>query len=335
MPKTDYSLFNLGDIKLQSGIILKNAQIAYKTYGKLNKKKNNVIVYPTWFTGFISDNEWLIGKHEALNPNKYFIIVVAAFGNGQSTSPSNTGLGPTFPNITLYDNVINQYKLVTKLFGINKIEMVVGWSMGAQQTFQWGCLFPDMIKKIAPICGSSKTAQNNFVFLEGVKYALINSNDFHNGYYETKPYNGLQAVARVYSGWGFSQPFYNNYTWRELGYTSLEDFEVGFWQSFFNKRDANNLLCMLWTWQNADISDNKIYNKNQKIALESIKAKSYVMPCNYDLYFTPETNIKEVSYMPNAKIVEIYSIWGHFSADGLNKKDTIFINKKLKKLLKY
>lgn len=119
---------------------------------------------------FISDNELLIENNMALDPQKYFIIVVASFGNGQSTSPSNTGLGPNFSNITLYDNVVTQYRLVTELFGITSIELVVGWSMGAQQTFQWACLYHDMIKRIAPMCCSSKTAQNNFVFLEGVKY---------------------------------------------------------------------------------------------------------------------------------------------------------------------
>ncbi len=329
----DYKLYDLGNIVLQSGKTLENAQIAYKTYGTLKDDKSNVIVYPTWFTGFISDNEWLIGDNMALDPNKYFIIVVAAFGNSQSTSPSNTGLGPNFPNITLYDNVVNQYRLVTELFGITSIELVVGWSMGAQQTFQWACLYPDMVKRIAPMCGSSKTAQNNFVFLEGVKYPLLNSVDFHDGHYTSKPYKGLQSVARVYSGWGFSQPFYNVEEWKKLGFNSLEEFEKGFWENFFYKRDPNNLLCMLWTWQHADLSSNPVYNNDQRLALASIKAKAYVMPCNYDLYFTPDVNQMEVSQMPNAEFVEIISIWGHFAADGLNPVDTQFVDEKLKELL--
>lgn len=336
----DYKLYDLGDIELQSGFILSNAQIAYKTYGTLNFNKSNVIVYPTWFTGYIADNEWLIGKNMALDPDKYFIIVVAAFGNGQSSSPSNTCLGTNFPNITLYDNVVNQHRLIIEIFGIKSIELVVGWSMGAQQTFQWGCLFPQMVKRIAPICGSSKTAPNNFVFLEGVKYALKNScqseteYDYNNNYKNLiLPKKGLQAVARVYSGWGFSQPFYNVEEWRKLDFNTLEEFEQGFWEKFFYQRDPNNLLCMLNTWQYADISANPIYRYDHTKALGAISSKAFVMPCNYDLYFTPDVSLYEVSQMPNAEFVEIKSIWGHFSADGLNPIDTMFIDDKLKELL--
>ena len=220
-----YKTYKLGDITLQSKLILKNAEIAYKTYGVLNSDKNNVIIYPTWFTGFISDNEWLIGENMALNPSKYFIIVVAAFGNGQSTSPSNY---TDFPNITLFDNVTSQYRLVSELFGITQIKLVVGWSMGAQQTFQWACLYPNMIEYIAPMCGSSKTSHHNFVFLEGVKAPILADCEFQNGQYTKKPIKALKGVARVYAGWGFSQPFYKEETWRQLGYTSLEDFLVNF-----------------------------------------------------------------------------------------------------------
>ena len=61
-------------------------------------------------------------------------------------------------------------------------------------------------------------------------------------------------MARVYAGRDFSQAFHWDQVYRKLGYSSLEDFLVGFWEGFFlDGRDANNLLTMLWTWQNGDI----------------------------------------------------------------------------------
>ena len=81
----------------------------------------------------------------------------------------------------------------------------------------------------------------------------------------SKPAKGLRAMARVYAGWGFSQAFYRERLDIErLGYSSLEDFLVGFWEGFFLPKDANNLLAMLWTWQNGDISDNELYNGDFK-----------------------------------------------------------------------
>jgi homoserine O-acetyltransferase/O-succinyltransferase len=67
-----------------------------------------------------------------------------------------------FPNVTIYDNVRLQHRLVTEKFGIEKIALVTGWSMGAQQTFQWGASYPDMVERIAPFCGTAKTWPHNF-----------------------------------------------------------------------------------------------------------------------------------------------------------------------------
>jgi len=81
-----YLTHTFDEIKLQSGKTILNAEIAYKTFGNINDNKDNVIIYPTWYSGFISDNEWLISEDMTLNPNKYFIIIIAMINNGQSCS---------------------------------------------------------------------------------------------------------------------------------------------------------------------------------------------------------------------------------------------------------
>jgi homoserine O-acetyltransferase len=253
----DYEVFDLGDVVLQRGATLRDAKLAYKTYGTLNEEKSNAIVYPTWYSGRHWENEWLIGEGMALDPNEYFIIVPNMLGNGLSSSPSNTPPPydkARFPNVTVYDNVSVQHKLVTELFGIERLALVTGWSMGAGQTYQWAVSYPEMVLKMAPFCGSAKTSEHNIVFLEGVKAALTADSAWSVGWYDEQPTRGLRAAARVYAGWGFSQAFYWDRVYEELGFSSLEDFLVGFWEGFFlDNRDANNLLTMLWTWQNGDI----------------------------------------------------------------------------------
>ena len=109
-------------------------------------------------------------------------------------------------------------------------------------------------------------------------------------------------MARVYAGWGFSQAFYRQeLDLKTLGYSSLEDFLVAFWEGFFLPKDANNLLTMLWTWQHGDISANELYNGDFRKALGAITAKAYVMPGQTDLYFPPEDSEFEVAHMPNAE----------------------------------
>lgn len=332
----DYEIFELGNLTLQSGATLRNTKLAYKTYGTLNVDKSNVIVYPTWYSGQHYDNEWLIGEGMALDPQKYFIIIPNMIGNGLSSSPSNTPQPynkARFPNVSFYDNVYAQHRLVTEKFGIEKIALVVGWSMGAGQTYQWAVSYPDMVERILPFCGSAKTSLHNIVFLEGVKAALQADAAWQGGWYSEPPTTGLRAVGRVYAGWGLSQAYYREKVYLEQGYSSLEDFLVEFWEGFFLKKDANNLLTMLWTWQNGNIGNTPGFDGNFEKALGAIKAKAIVMPAEMDLYFPPEDNEYEVKLMPNAEFRVIKSVWGHFAGGGVNPVDTQFIDDNLKALL--
>jgi homoserine O-acetyltransferase len=336
----DHEVFELGNVVLQEGATLREAKLAYKTFGSLNEDKSNAIVYPTWYSGRHWENEWLIGGGMALDPSEYFIIIPNMLGNGLSSSPSNTPPPydrSRFPNITVYDNVCAQHRLVAEHFGIEKLALVTGWSMGAGQTYQWAVSHPEMVERILPFCGSARTSPHNIVFLEGVKAALTADDAWKGGWYEEQPTKGLRAMARVYAGWGFSQAFYWDEVYKEkLGFSSLKDFLVGFWEGFFlDDRDANNLLTMLWTWQNGDIGRTPGFDGDYERALASITAKAIVMPAEKDLYFPPEDEEYAVKHMSgtDAKLRVIPGVWGHFAGGGLNLEDIEFIDATLKELL--
>jgi homoserine O-acetyltransferase len=335
--RDDYETYSLGDFTLSGGATLADARIAFKTYGRLNDTRDNAIVYPTWYSGRHWENEWLIGDGMALDPGRYFIIVPNMLGNGLSSSPSNTPPPydhARFPEVRVQDNVRAQHRLVTEHFGIQTLVAVCGWSMGAGQTYQWAVSFPEMVPRILPFCGSARTSPHNQVFLEGVKAALTADAAFREGWYDSPPTRGLRAASRVYAGWGFSQAFYLQERWREIGYTTLEDFLVRFWEGFFlDERDANNLLTMLWTWQHGDIGATEGFDGSLERALASIRARAIVMPAEKDLYFPPEDNAYEVEHMPNAELRVIPGVWGHFAGGGANPADTAFIDQALKELL--
>ena len=334
----DHEIFELGDVVLQCGKTLRGAKLAYKTYGTLNPARDNAIVYPTWYSGQHTENEWLIGAGKALDPAKHFIIVPNLFGNGLSSSPSNTPPpwdGPRFPNVTAYDNVRQQHRLVTEKFGIERLKLVTGWSMGALQTYHWAALYPDMVPRILPFQGSAKCSRHNRVFLEGAKAALTADAAFADGWYEKPPTRGLRAFGRVYAGWGFSQTFYRvEADLHAMGYASLEDFLTGFWEGLFYHRDANNLLAMLWTWQNGDISDNEVFRGDFHAALGAIKAKAILMPASTDLYFPPADNEIEARHMPNAELRVVDTYWGHFAGGpGISPDDIAVLEAALEELL--
>ena len=130
------------------------------------------------------------------------------------------------------------------------------------------------------------------------------------------------------------QRFYWDRVYEELGFFSLEDFLVGFWEGFFlDARDANNLLTILCTCQNGDISKGPGLEGDYDRALGSIEARAIVWPTEKDLYFPPEDEEYAVKRMPNAELRVISGLWGHFAGGGLNPEDIAFIDGALKELL--
>jgi len=331
----DYEVFELGDVVLQSGLTLRQAKLAYKTYGTLASSRDNVIVMPTFYGGQHTDTEPMMRAGRALDLTRYFVVVPNMFGNGLSSSPSNTPAPfdrAAFPNVTLYDNVVCQHRLITEHLGIERILLVVGYSMGAQQAYQWGALYSDMVRAIAPLCGSARTSPHNHLFLEGVKAALLADGAFADGWYQTPPIKGLRAFSRVYAGWLLSQDFFREGEYRKMGLASVED-TVRFFEGYFRQRDANDLLAMIWSWQHADISANPQHKGDLAAALGAIRARAIVMPSTTDLYFRVRDNELEVAQMPNAELRPIPSIWGHGAAFGVNSPDDEFIDAALRELL--
>jgi homoserine O-acetyltransferase len=226
---SDHQVFALGDVELQSGTVLPDAKLAYKTAGQLSAAQDNAVVIPSYYTGKHWDNEAYFGAGKALDPDRHFIILTNLFGNGLSSSPSNTPPphdGPRFPDCTLYDNVACQQRLLSEALGVEQVALVAGWSMGAMQAYQWAAQYPDRVGSILPICGSAKCSPHNFVFLDSVKVALQADSAWQGGDYDEPPAAGLKAFARVYAGWAFSQTFYREGLYRKLGFDTIEDLMV-------------------------------------------------------------------------------------------------------------
>jgi homoserine O-acetyltransferase/O-succinyltransferase len=328
------TVFDCGDLKLHKGGTLKDARIVYKTFGTLSPARDNVIVYPTSYSAQHSDIEWLVGPAHALDPSKYFIIIPNMFGNGLSSSPSNAATRKGFPKITSLDNVTQQRRLLKEAFGVERVKMVYGWSMGAQQAYHWGALFGDAVERIVVNCGSAKTAPHNFVFLEGIRTTLQADPNWNGDYFDAKPEKGLRAMGRIYAGWAASQTFYRRELWRGQGFTSLEDFLVRAWEANYLRRDADDLLCQLATWQMGDISDNDLYKGDLEAALVAITARVLLMPSATDLYFQTEDNRLELPHLRRGTLAEIPSVWGHRAGNPLaNPEDAAFIDRQVKAFL--
>jgi len=331
---SDFEEFVVSGFSTQCGITF-DVRLAYKTFGTLNAARDNAIVLPTFYGGRHNDTEYFLSAGRALDPSKFFIIIPNMMGNGLSSSPSNTpmpnGRG-SFPRITLGDNISIQHRLVTEHLGIRRLRLVVGFSMGGMQAYQWGAMHSDMIDAIAPICASAKTAKHNQLMIEGPTSALRADAAFADGWYHEIPIKGMLAFGRVYAGWLYSQTFFREELFRNIGLESVEDV-VRMTQGYFLQNDANDLLAMADTWHVGDISANPRFNGDFNAALRAITCRAIVMPAETDLYFRIPDNEIEVAQMPGAELRPIPSAWGHAAGFGMNPADDAFIDTALRELL--
>jgi homoserine O-acetyltransferase len=328
--------FDLGAFRLDAGSTLPAARVAYTTYGAINAARENVIVFPTWFVGSHLDLEWMIGKGRPLDTTKYFVVVPSMFANGLSSSPSNMPAPfdrVRFPAVTIQDNVRAQHRLLTERFDVRRIQLVIGGSMGAFQAYQWGLAHSDLVERIAPCCGAARVSRHCYVFLAGAKAALEADAAFADGDYAAPPDKGLRALGRVWAGWALSQRFYREELYKRMGFDSVDRFLVEFWEAFWIKCDANNLLSQLHTWQTADISATAGYGGDLGRALKAIGAKAVLSPGERDLYFPPEDMAWEAEQMSNAELRTIPGAWGHFSEVGIDPACNEYLGNSIRALL--
>lgn len=315
-----YNLYDIGTLELEEGGAIPNCQLAVATHGTLNAAKDNAILVPTWYSGTSKIMEQVyIGGGHALNPAKYFIIVVNQIGSGLSTSPHNAGAdqsGPRFPKVRIGDDVRAQHKLLTECFGITSLALVVGGSMGAQQTYEWAVRYPDMVKRAAAIAGTAKNTEHDCLFAETLVDAITTDPGFKAGNYSDsgEVAAGLMRHAKLWTVMGWSTEFFRVGRHRMLGFDSMQDFVDKFMTGYFAPMDPNDLLAMAWKWQRGDVSRHT--GGDLAAALGRIKAKTFVMPISHDMFFPPADCLAEQKLIAGSEFHPIASIDGHLALFG-------------------
>jgi homoserine O-acetyltransferase len=332
-----YELMGIGKLELEEGGVLPDCQLAVATHGKLNSSKDNAILVPTWYSGTSKIMEQVyIGPGRALDPTKYCIIVVNQIGNGLSTSPHNASgaeAGPNFPKVRIGDDVRAQHRLLTEKFGLKSLELVVGGSMGAQQTYEWAVRYPEFVKRAAPIAGTAKNTEHDFVFGDTLNEAITSDPGFNNGNYASSAdvAAGLKRQAKLWTVMGWSTDFFRAERHKALGFDSVQAFVDNFMTGYFAPMDPNNLLAMSWKWQRGDVS--RLTGGDLAAALGRIKAKTYVMPISHDMFFPPADCEVEQRLIPGSEFRPLKSIAGHLGLFGVDPDMLAQLDANLKELL--
>jgi homoserine O-acetyltransferase len=316
-----YEIADIGDLVLEEGGTIRGCKLAYATHGTLSPARDNAILVTTWFSGTSKAMEAYIGPGRALDPAKYFIVVVNQIGNGLSSGPNNTpfpGGAANFPHVRIGDDVRAQHRLLTQTLGIETLQLVFGASMGAQQTYEWAVAFPDMVKRAAPIAGTARNTPHDYLFAQALTDAITSDPAWAGGWY-THPNavrEGLRRHSRIWAVMGFSTELYKQETWRGLGFSSVEDFLQNLLDATFIPMDPNVLLSMAWKWQRGDVSRHT--GGDLAAALGRIKAKTLVMPVSTDMFFVVADMAEEQKLIPGSSFKVLETLWGHVGVMGMD-----------------
>lgn len=334
--RAEHHEFTIANFRTESGATLPKAIVVYGTYGHLNAAHDNVVLLPSHYMANHHGYEWLIGPGRALDTATMFLVATELFGNGHSSSPSNTPEpyhGPRFPVMTIRDNVDAVHRLLTDDLKVTHLKAIIGFSMGAEQAFQWAVSYPTFADRIVATSGTAKAYGHGIMRLESQITAIETDPTFNHGDYTTEPAKGLEAFGMVWAPWLYSQEWWRKELWKTTvpPGTTLEQYMQRF-RNFIPGSDANDLILQCRTWEKHDIGTTPGFNGVES-ALRSIKVPLLYMPSATDLYFPLEDAKYEAQFMSTGTLMPIPSLWGHPAGAGGSPADRDFLNDKIGKFL--
>lgn len=291
---------NFGNYTLESGELLKDTRIAYRTYGKLNPEKSNAVLFTTWYAGTGESLKPYIGQREAMiDTTRFHLIVVEALGNGVSSSPSNTKLraGSKFPQFSIKDMVDLQYKLVADVLDIDHLYAVTGISMGGMQTYQWMASYPTFIDKAIPIVGSPELSVYDRLNYEIFKNILANEIEYRD--------NDPTFLMLEYS-LGLTPKYFDDYPGTAVDFLN----EIKDEAAQYNVAD---LYSQMQAVANHDLKDALAKNKAKSLG-EVFKGETLIIYSSTDNLVSPSANLKAIKDL-NAQSLDLNSKCGHYSFD--------------------
>jgi homoserine O-acetyltransferase len=287
--------FSLGDVPLHSGQTIRDAQIGYGIAGELNQDGSNLILIPTSYGARHQDLAWMIGT--LFDPERYCIVIVDMFCNGVSTSPSHGAMGLAEQGwvVSHRDNVAAQRRLLAECFGVESPALIYGWSMGAQQGYQWAVRYPNQVRRLCCVCGTGRTSNHNRLFLLSLRHALLSDRHWNGRSFNEEPIDGFRTYALIYASWASSQPFYNQID------QPMEEYVEEHWLPHYRRHDPRDLIAMIDTWLEHDVGE----------LLPQIEAEVSLVAATRDLYFTVDDMAADATLIPNCTLTQIDSLLGH------------------------
>lgn len=319
-----YELLELGDWTLGSGQVIHDCKLAVSTHGILNDNRDNVVLVPTWYSGssrHVADT--YIGEGRALDPKRYFIVVANQIGGGLSTSPNNYPDRTEFPSTSISDDVRAQERALSDHFGIEKLAMIFGASMGGQQGFEWAVRYPMKVERLAVLAATPLATPYTKFLLKGMADTLTTQD------------SSVDAAVRRHAMWwttfGWSPDFLRDEDYNALGLEGIDQFVEEFMVPYFAAMDPRVLLAMANKAIAADVCS--FTGKPVDITLGGVTANTLVMSISEDRIFPPSEVAAHGKLIPSCTTRELKSRHGHLAIFGADPDFLLSLDAALDSLL--
>lgn len=306
------------EFPLQFGGLLPQLELSYSTLGTLNTHRDNVIWICHALTANSDVSDWwsgLVGKGKLYDPEKHFIISVNVLGSHYgSTGPLsvNPKTGKpyygSFPKTSIRD-IAHSLILLRKELGIEKINTLIGGSIGGQQALEWSIIEPEIVENLVVIASNAKHSPWGIAFNETQRLAIATDHTWGQEDAEA----GIQGMKTARAIALLSYRNYKTYQATQEGRSESGALKASAYQQYQGEKLAKRFNAYsYWTlsvaMDNHDVSEGR---ESLQDALGSIKAKALVVGLSSDILFPVEESKFVASHINEGTYVEIDSLYGH------------------------
>jgi homoserine O-acetyltransferase/O-succinyltransferase len=339
-------------LELELGGVLPEVQVAYRTWGELNRRGDNAILVCHALTGHADVDAWwqpLLGPGKTLDPTQDFIVCSNILGScygttGPTSLNPETGqpYGPTFPAITVRDMVRSQAQLLAGL-GVQSLRLVIGGSLGGMQVLEWGAQYGDRVQSLVVIAAPGRHSPWCIGLSEAQRQAIYTDPRWQGGHYtpDNPPFQGL-AVARMiamstYRSWA---SFHHRFGRQPSPHTphlspptpyAITDYLHRHGQKLVDRFDANTYIALTHAMDRHEVGGGQPGadpNQRYQSALQSIPCPTLVVAIDSDILYPPVEQQELAELMPLAQLNWLYSPHGHdaflIDMENLNKQVVVF-----------
>ena len=308
-------------LKLESGAVLPEVSIAYHTYGKLNKERNNVIWICHALTANSDVQDWwpgMVGEGCPFDTQHYFVVCANILGSCYGTTgPSSMDQKTSepyyhhFPLVTIRD-MVQVHQLLCDHLEISSIHLLVGGSMGGYQALEWSVMNARLVRQLFLLASSARESAWGIAIHSAQRLAIEADGTWKTATPQAGA-KGLKAARAI------GMITYRNYGTYQATQTDPDTEKVDhFRASSYIEHQGNKLVNRFnaysyWTLTKSMDSHNIARGRGQSIeeVLQAISQPTLMISIKTDLLCPPEEQRFMADHLAHSRLVVIDSPYGH------------------------